>query len=63
MEKKPKEKVLGRDMLSAQKKITYTEKYVGELIFRNVTYFFADLPLIRINFRNIGAISFPWNAQ
>ena len=37
-------------LLSTQNKITYTEKFVGEIISRNVTDFFPDLPLIRINF-------------
>ena len=36
--------------LSTQKTIAYTEKYVGELISRNITYYFADLLPIRINF-------------
>ena len=28
---------------------TYAEKIVGEFISRNLTFFFADVPLIRIN--------------
>ena len=31
------------------KKTTYTENFVGELIFKNSSYFVADLSLIRMN--------------
>ena len=40
----------GYPLLSTQKKIAYTETFVGELISRSITSSFADLPPIRINF-------------
>ena len=43
-----KNKQLGE--MSTQKKIAHTENFVGELMSRKITYFFADPPLIRINF-------------
>ena len=33
-----------------RKRLHIPEKFVGELISRRITYFFADLPLIRIDF-------------
>ena len=35
---------------STQKNITYTGRFEGEFISRKITYLYADLPLIRINF-------------
>ena len=38
--------------VGAEKHYMY-RKVCAELIFRNITYSFADLPLIRMNFRNV----------